>query len=110
MLRKSFTLHNLLCLSYFLAILPGERSEGGQHFADFMLHMSKEKPSASLQWVKDPVLPQLWPRLQLQLRFDPWPGSFQKTINFLHGCSKKGKKKPLNAEMEGLCMAGDTWP
>ena len=24
------------------------------------------------QWVKDPVLPQLWCRLQLWLRSDPW--------------------------------------
>ena len=28
------------------------------------------------QWVKDPVLPQLWSRLQLQLGFSPWPGNF----------------------------------
>ena len=26
------------------------------------------------QWVKDPVLPQLWHRLQLT--FDPWPRNF----------------------------------
>ena len=25
------------------------------------------------QWVKDPTLLQLWHRLQLQLRSDPWP-------------------------------------
>ena len=30
-----------------------------------------------VQWVKDPVLPQLWCTLQLQLRFDPWPGNFR---------------------------------
>ena len=29
-----------------------------------------------MQWVKDPVLPQLWCRLQLQLRINPWPGNF----------------------------------
>ena len=28
------------------------------------------------QWVKDLVLPQLWPRLQLQHRVDPWPRNF----------------------------------
>ena len=28
------------------------------------------------QWVKDPVLPALWQRLQLQLRFSPWPRNF----------------------------------
>ena len=26
--------------------------------------------------LKDPVLPQLWHRLQLQIGFDPWPGNF----------------------------------
>ena len=31
---------------------------------------------AVVQQVKDPALAQLWPRLQLQLRFDPWPGYF----------------------------------
>ena len=29
------------------------------------------------QWVKDPVLPQWWRRLQLQHKFDPWPGNFR---------------------------------
>ena len=28
------------------------------------------------QWVKHPALPQLWCRLQLRHRFDPWPGIF----------------------------------
>ena len=28
------------------------------------------------QWVKDPVLPKLWHRSQLRLRFIPWPGNF----------------------------------
>ena len=27
------------------------------------------------QWVEDVALPQLWLRLQLQLRSDPWPGT-----------------------------------
>ena len=31
-------------------------------------------------WVKDLVLLQLWHRLQLQLRFDPWPGKFHIPI------------------------------
>ena len=26
--------------------------------------------------LKDPALPQLWIRLQLQLGFNPWPGNF----------------------------------
>ena len=28
--------------------------------------------SGVVQWVEDPALPQLWHRLQLQLRFSPW--------------------------------------
>ena len=28
------------------------------------------------QWVKDQVLLQLWHEVQLQLRFDLWPGNF----------------------------------
>ena len=28
------------------------------------------------QWVKDQALPQLWHRLQLRLRFNPWPKNF----------------------------------
>ena len=31
---------------------------------------------AVTQWVKDPALPQLQPRSQLWLGFDPWPGNF----------------------------------
>ena len=40
------------------------------------------------QWVKDPALPQLRPRLQLWLRSDPWPGN-----SICHEAAKKGKKK-----------------
>ena len=29
-----------------------------------------------VQWVKDPALPQQWHRLQMQLRFNPWPRKF----------------------------------
>lgn len=29
-----------------------------------------------VQWVKDLGLPQLWHKLQLWYRFDPWPGDF----------------------------------
>ena len=28
------------------------------------------------QWVKDPLLPQLWHRSKPQIEFDPWPGNF----------------------------------
>ena len=46
----------------------------------------------SVEWVKDPALLQLWHRLQLQLRFDPWPKNFhmlqvqlEKEKKILHG-------------------------
>ena len=37
-----------------------------------------------VRWVKDLVLLQLWYKLQLQLRFDPWPGNA-----ICHGLAKK---------------------
>ena len=40
------------------------------------------------QWVKDPVLGQLWLGWQLQLGSDPWPGNF-----IYGGAGKKEKKK-----------------
>ena len=43
---------------------------------------------AVAQWVKDPVLLQLWHRLQLHLRFDPWPRNF-----YMPWCGQKKKKK-----------------
>ena len=36
------------------------------------------------QWVKDPVLLQLWHRLEPQNRFNPWPRNF-----YMPGCSQK---------------------
>ena len=30
------------------------------------------------QWVKDLALPQLWLRVQLRFRSDPWPGNSKK--------------------------------
>ena len=41
-----------------------------------------------VQWIKDLALPQLWHRLQVQLRSDPWPGN-----SIFHGAAKKKKKK-----------------
>lgn len=41
-----------------------------------------------VQWVKDPVLLQLWLRSQPQLRSDPWPGS-----SICYGAAEKEKKK-----------------
>ena len=40
------------------------------------------------QWVKDPVLPQLWHRSQLELGSDSWPGN-----SIRHGAAKNEKKK-----------------
>lgn len=40
------------------------------------------------QWSKDLALPQLWHRLQLWLRFDPWQGNF----HMLQLQAKKKKK------------------
>ena len=42
------------------------------------------------QRVKDPALPQLWLRLQLRLRSDPWPGN-----SICCGAAKNGKKKKV---------------
>ena len=49
-----------------------------------------------VQCVKDPALPQLWCRSQLQLRFDPWPGNFHMPWFHL----KKKKKKVLQINKE----------
>ena len=43
------------------------------------------------QWVKDPALPQLWYRLQLWLRSDPWPGT-----SVFHTVAKKENKTKQN--------------
>ena len=57
-------------------------------------------------WVKDPALPQLWLRLQLQLRSDSWPGSStgrgaakkrKKTKNKKLGTSEAGKDSEARA-------------
>ena len=40
------------------------------------------------KWVKDLVVPQLWLRLQLRLRSDPWPKNF-----ICHGVAKEEKEK-----------------
>jgi len=45
-------------------------------------------PLPSIQWVEDPVLLQLWLRLQLQLGSDPWPRN--STCSRM---TKKGKKR-----------------
>ena len=40
------------------------------------------------QWVKDPMLPQLWPGPRLQLRSDPWPRNF-----ICNGAAKEERRK-----------------
>ena len=44
---------------------------------------------AVVRWLKEPVLLQLWQRLQLRLGCNPWPGKFCMPWVWL----KKGKKK-----------------
>ena len=44
--------------------------------------------SLMAQQVKDLLLPQLWHKLQLWHRFDPWPGNFHMPV-----VAKKKKKK-----------------
>ena len=46
-----------------------------------------------LQWIKDLVLLHVWCRLQLWLRFDPWPGNFHMPWGFLK--KEKETKKQL---------------
>ena len=47
-------------------------------------------------WVKDLVLLQLWCRLQLPLRFNPWPRNFHVLWVWL---KKKKKKKKRNINL-----------
>ena len=51
--------------------------------------VSAEVQVQSLTWdseLKDPVLPQLWQRSQLQLRFNPWPGDPPYAIDAATKC------------------------
>ena len=45
----------------------------------------------SVQWVKDPALPQLWRRSQLQLGFNPWPWNFH--MPWVQSLKKNNKTK-----------------
>ena len=47
-----------------------------------------------VQWVKDQVLPHVWHRLQLWLRFDPWPKNFHTPQ--VQPKEEKKKKKNLS--------------
>ena len=48
-----------------------------------------------VQWVKNPMLLQLWHRSQLWLGFDPWPGNFHMLWLSLKKEKKKKKKKRM---------------
>ena len=44
-------------------------------------------------WIKDPVLLQLWYRLQMWLRFHPWPGNFHMPCLWPKKKKKRNYKK-----------------
>ena len=52
----------------------------------------------TVQWLKNPVLPQLWCRLQLWLGFDPWP----RVFHISHVQQKKKKKKVFEITTMGF--------
>ena len=54
------------------------------------------------QWVKDLVLPQLWCRSQMWLRFYLWPGNF----HLLRVWLKKDKKKRKEKKRIWGCQGG----
>ena len=45
-----------------------------------------------VQCVKDPVLKQLWHRLQLRLKFDPWPWE----LHMPWGSQKRKRKRKIH--------------
>ena len=51
-----------------------------------------------VQWVKEPALMQLWHRLQLQLRFDPWPRNFHMLWVWPKKKKQTNKQKPKECE------------
>ena len=56
----------------------------------FLEHWDAGLIPSTAEWVKDPVLPQLQGKSQLQLRADPWPRNFHMPLG-----SQKGKTKTL---------------
>ena len=50
------------------------------------------------QWVKDPALPQLWHRLQLWLRFDPWPENSHMLLVWPKKLPPQNKKTSSSTE------------
>ena len=58
-----------------------------------MLYGVPVQTLAKQQWVKDPALPQLQHRQQLQLGFNSWPGYFHMLQVWPKKKKKKKKKK-----------------
>ena len=80
----------------------GRRKEGRKE--------GKKKPtwlgsSLVTQWVKDPVLLQLWQRWQLQLGFDPWPGNFHTLWVQLEKKKKKERKKDTDSRQNSVSLS-----
>ena len=51
------------------------------------------------QWLKDPVLLQLWLRLSLWLRSHPWPGN-----STCQGAAKNETNKKINVLLDCVCF------
>ena len=60
-----------------------------------------------VQWVKDPVLLQLWDRLQLCLGFDPWPENFH--MPRVWPKKKKKKEKKMTKKMPKNTLRAQQW-
>ena len=61
-----------------------------------------------MQQVKDLALPQLWHRLPLWLRFDPWPGTFH--MPWVQLKKKKKIRLLLNTFMFIIKMNNNIYP
>ena len=58
-----------------------------------------------VQWVKDPVLPHPWHRLQLELRLNPWPRNFHMPL--VQPLGKKNLKQELWVKLSSISLG---WP
>ena len=71
-----------------------------------MLYNSKrfkkivQPSSCVVWWVKDPALPQLWHRSQLQYGFHPWPGNFHMSQMRRKKERQKDRKKDRKTERQ----------